>query len=332
MIDNAHPVSGAPPLSIPTRSLYLSGLLLALAGSVFFSAKAIVAKLLYRHGLDAVSLIALRMLLSMPVFLAVAAWTWRREPRLSAGDLARIAGLGLVGYYASSMLDFLGLQYISAGLERLLLFLAPSFVLLIGLVALKRAVTPRQWLSLVVAYAGVVLVFWHDLHFGGDHTLLGATLVLGAAAVYAVYLLLSGELLRRVGSVRLVALAMSFFLPRLSGAVRPAAAVRLAVPAEQQRVVAVAAQCRVVHGATGVHDHDRGRPHRRRPGVAGGNDRAGLDPVPGLLAARRTDHRPAAHRNHAGAGRDAAAVVAHRNASRVARVLTCTGRAGAPRA
>lgn len=196
-------------LSTPTRSIYLSGLLLALAGSVFFSAKAIVAKLLYRHGLDAVSLIALRMLLSMPVFLAVAAWTWRREPRLSAGDLARIAGLGLIGYYASSMLDFLGLQYISAGLERLLLFLTPSFVLLIGLVALKRTVTPRQWLSLVVAYAGVVLVFWHDLHFGGDHTLLGATLVLGAAAVYAVYLLLSGELLRRVGSVRLVALAMS---------------------------------------------------------------------------------------------------------------------------
>lgn len=197
-------------MSDSTRTPYLSGLLLALAGSVFFSAKAIVAKLLYRHGLDAVSLIALRMLLSMPVFLAVAAWTWRREPRLSAGDLARIAGLGLIGYYASSMLDFLGLQYISAGLERLLLFLTPSFVLLIGLVALKRAVTPRQWLSLVVAYAGVVLVFWHDLHFGGDHTLLGATLVLGAAAVYAVYLLLSGELLRRVGSVRLVALAMSF--------------------------------------------------------------------------------------------------------------------------
>jgi len=197
-------------LSDSTRTPYLTGLLLALVGSVFFSTKAIVAKLLYREGLDAVSLIALRMLLSMPVFLAVAAWTWRREPRLSAADLSRIAGLGLLGYYASSMLDFLGLQYISAGLERLLLFLTPSFVLLIGLVALKRAVTPRQWLSLVVAYAGVVLVFWHDLHFGGEHTLLGSALVLGAAAVYAVYLLLSGELLKRVGSVRLVALAMSF--------------------------------------------------------------------------------------------------------------------------
>ena len=195
------------PTSI--RTTYLSGLLLALAGSVFFSAKAVVAKLLYREGIDAVTLIALRMLLSLPVFLAVAIYTWRRRPRLSANDLGRIAGLGLLGYYASSMLDFLGLQYISAGLERLLLFLTPSFVLLLGIVWLKRPVTARQWLSLVVAYGGVVLVFWHDLHLGGRSTVLGSALVLGAALVYAVYLLASGELLKRVGSVRLVALAMS---------------------------------------------------------------------------------------------------------------------------
>ncbi|ROH86767.1 DMT family transporter [Stagnimonas aquatica] len=191
------------------RTAYLSGLLLALAGSVFFSAKAVVAKLLYREGIDAVTLIALRMLLSLPVFLAVAIYTWRRRPRLSANDMGRIAGLGLLGYYASSMLDFLGLQYISAGLERLLLFLTPSFVLLLGIVWLKRPVTARQWLSLVVAYGGVVLVFWHDLHLGGRSTVLGSALVLGAALVYAVYLLASGELLKRVGSVRLVALAMS---------------------------------------------------------------------------------------------------------------------------
>lgn len=191
------------------RTAYLSGLLLALTGSVFFSAKAVVAKLLYREGIDAVTLIALRMLLSLPVFLAVAIYTWRRKPRLSANDLWRIAGLGLLGYYASSMLDFLGLQYLSAGLERLILFLTPSFVLLLGIVWLRRPVTARQWLSLVVAYGGVVLVFWHDLHLGGRNTVLGSALVLGAALVYAVYLLASGELLKRVGSVRLVALAMS---------------------------------------------------------------------------------------------------------------------------
>nr|WP_256365903.1 DMT family transporter [Solimonas sp. K1W22B-7] len=182
---------------------------LAVAGAVFFSAKAVIAKLLYREGIDAVTLIALRMLLSLPVFLLVAAWTWRREPRLDARDLARIGLLGLLGYYLSSMLDFLGLQYVSAGLERLILFLTPSFVLLLGLLVLDRKVTRRQWLSLAFAYAGIVLVFWHDVSLGGRNVVLGGALVAGAAISYAIYLLLSGELIARVGALRLVALAMT---------------------------------------------------------------------------------------------------------------------------
>ena len=192
-----------------TDGAYLSGLMLAVVGAVFFSGKAVVAKLLYRHGIDAVTLIALRMLLSMPVFVAVAVWTWRSSPRLSAGDLGRIGMLGLLGYYASSMLDFMGLQYVSAGLERLVLFLTPSFVLLLGLIAYRRPVARRQWLSLLCAYAGIVLVFWHDLGVGGSSVALGSVLVLGAAITYALYLLLSGELLQRVGTLRLVALAMT---------------------------------------------------------------------------------------------------------------------------
>jgi drug/metabolite transporter (DMT)-like permease len=195
-------------VSRKTDAAYLSGLLLGVVGAVFFSGKAVVAKLLYRHGIDAVTLIALRMLLSMPVFLAVALWTWRSTPRLGAGDLARIGMLGLLGYYASSMLDFMGLQYVSAGLERLVLFLTPSFVLLLGLIAYRRPVARRQWLSLLCAYAGIVLVFWHDLGIGGSRVALGSALVLGAAITYALYLLLSGELLQRVGTLRLVALAM----------------------------------------------------------------------------------------------------------------------------
>lgn len=191
------------------RAAYTTGIAIATLGAICFSAKAIVAKLLYRHGIDAVTLIALRMLLSVPAFLLVAAWTWRRTPRLSAGDFARIAGLGLIGYYASSMLDFMGLLYITVGLERLILFLTPSFVLLLGVLAYKRQVTAQQWLSLGFAYAGIVLVFWHDLSLGGDNVALGAALVLGATITYAVYLLLSGELIRRVGTLRLVSLAMT---------------------------------------------------------------------------------------------------------------------------
>ncbi|WP_428310049.1 DMT family transporter [Hydrocarboniphaga sp.] len=188
---------------------YLSGLGVAVIGAVFFSGKAVVAKLLYRHGIDAVTLIALRMLLSAPVFVGVALWTWRQTPRLGAADLARIGVLGLIGYYGSSMLDFMGLEYISAGLERLILFLTPSFVLLIGFLVYRRRVLPRQWLSLACAYAGIVLVFWHDLRIGGSNVALGGLLVLAAALSYAVYLLLSGELLARVGALRLVALAMT---------------------------------------------------------------------------------------------------------------------------
>jgi drug/metabolite transporter (DMT)-like permease len=192
-----------------SRRAYLGGLALAAVAAVFFSAKAIVAKLLYREGIDAVTLIALRMLLSVPCFLVVAALTWQREPRLSRSDFLRICGLGLLGYYASSMLDFLGLQFISAGLERLILFLTPSFVLLLGVFTLKRHVTTRQWLSLGFAYAGIVLVFWHDVSLGGANVVLGAALVFGAAFTYAVYLLLSGELVARVGTLRLTALAMT---------------------------------------------------------------------------------------------------------------------------
>jgi len=195
--------------SAPARRAYLTGLALAALGAVFFSAKAVVAKLLYREGIDAVTLITLRMLLSLPVFLGVALWTWRQAPRLELADLVRIAGLGLLGYYASSMLDFLGLQYISAGLERLILFLTPTFVLLLGAVALGRGVTRQQWRSLACAYAGIVLVFWHDVSLGGREVVLGAALVAAATFTYALYLLLSGELLARVGALRLVALAMT---------------------------------------------------------------------------------------------------------------------------
>lgn len=191
------------------RAPDLTGLALAAVGAVFFSAKAIVAKLAYREGIDAVSLIALRMLLSLPFFLLVAAWTWRDGPRLSLRDFARIGSLGLVGYYVSSMLDFVGLHYITAGLERLILFLAPSFVLLLGLCVFKRRVMRQQWISMGFAYAGIVLVFWHDVSLGGAGVALGAGCVLAAALLYAVYLLYSGELVQRVGSLRLVAIAMS---------------------------------------------------------------------------------------------------------------------------
>jgi drug/metabolite transporter (DMT)-like permease len=175
---------------------------------VLFSTKAVVAKLLYRYHIDAVTLIAFRMLFSLPVFAAIALWKMRTEAPLGRADAWRLVGLGLVGYYLSSFLDFLGLQYITVGLERLILFLTPSFVLLASALWLKQRIGRQQWLSLLTAYGGIVLVFFHDLSGGGGNVALGSLLVLGSAVAYALYLLGSGEMVKRLGSLRLVSYAM----------------------------------------------------------------------------------------------------------------------------
>jgi drug/metabolite transporter (DMT)-like permease len=190
------------------RAAYLGGLAIAVGGAILFSTKAVLAKLLYRYQLDAVTLIAFRMMFSVPVFAAVALWQMRSEAPLSPADRWRLIGLGLVGYYLSSFLDFLGLQYVSVGLERLILFLTPTFVLFISSVFFRQRISRIQWLALACSYAGIVLVFVHDLRGGGANIALGSLLVLGSASAYAVYLLGSGEMVRRIGSLRLVAYAM----------------------------------------------------------------------------------------------------------------------------
>jgi drug/metabolite transporter (DMT)-like permease len=186
----------------------LGGLAIAIAGAVLFSMKAVVAKLLYRYQLDAVTVLAFRMLFSLPVFAAVALWKMRTQAPLTGPDRWCILGLGLVGYYLSSFLDFLGLQYISVGLERLILFLTPTFVLLMTVLWMKRRIARLEWIALALSYCGIVLVFVHDLDGGAGNTVVGALLVLGSAISYAVYLLFSGEMVKRIGALRLVAYAM----------------------------------------------------------------------------------------------------------------------------
>lgn len=198
---------GTSAASIP-RATLVGGLAIAIAGAVLFSTKAVVAKLLYRYHIDAVTLIAFRMLFSLPVFAGVAIWKMRTQAPLSWTDRWRIVGLGLIGYYLSSYLDFLGLQYISVGLERLILFLTPTFVLAITAIFLKRRITALEWGALALSYCGIVLVFVHDLAGGAGSTVIGSLFVLGSAITYAVYLLGSGEMVKRVGSLRLVAYAM----------------------------------------------------------------------------------------------------------------------------
>ncbi|HEY0296308.1 MAG TPA: DMT family transporter [Bordetella sp.] len=206
----------APASLAPSSSQRLTGILFACVGAILFAGKAVVVKLTYRYGIDSVTLIALRMLFSAPFFLAVAWWQAGRARRGELPALTRREGvligiLGLMGYYLSSFLDFLGLQYVSAGLERLVLFLAPSMVVLISAWWFKRPVSRRQWFSMLVCYAGVVLVFAQDLvgkGVGDGNLWLGSLYVFGAALSYAVYLSGTGELVKRVGATRLVAYAM----------------------------------------------------------------------------------------------------------------------------
>lgn len=185
------------------------GLALATLGAVAFSGKAIIVKLAYRYGVDAVTLIMLRMLFAMPLFAALAWWAGRGRPPLARRDWGAIALLGFSGYYLASFLDFAGLQYVSASFERLVLYLNPTLVLLIGMVWLGRRPTRRQAVALAVSYAGVLLVFGQELRLEGENVALGAALVFGSALSYAVYLVAGGEVVSRIGSLRLTGWATS---------------------------------------------------------------------------------------------------------------------------
>jgi drug/metabolite transporter (DMT)-like permease len=189
-------------------------LILAIVGSIAFSGKAIIVKLAYRHGVDAVTLIMFRMLFALPIFAVMAWWASRNKPGLTLHDWLGVLGLGVTGYYLASYLDFAGLAYISAALERLILYLNPTLVLLLGWLLYKKPMKSAQVWAMALSYAGILLVFGHELKFdagmaglASSNTVLGAMLVFGSAVSYAIYLSYSGEMVQRLGSLRLVGLA-----------------------------------------------------------------------------------------------------------------------------
>ena len=193
---------------LPDRSL-APGLALAVFGAIAFSGKAIIVKLAYRYGVDAVTLIMYRMLFALPIFLVMAWWASRGKPPLSGRDWLGVIGLGIIGYYLYSYLDFLGLQYITASLERLILYLNPTLVLLLGWLLYRKTFRPMQFVGMAISYCGVIVVFGHEVQLQGGQAALGTLLVLASAVTYAIYLVYSGELVQRLGSLRLVGLATS---------------------------------------------------------------------------------------------------------------------------
>ena len=199
------------PLQAPHRTQLAAGLVLAAVGAVAFSGKAIIIKLAYRHAVDPATLIMYRMLLALPFFLFMAWWAGRGRAPLTWRQWRGVLFLGFIGYYLSSYLDFLGLQYVSASLERLILYLNPTLVALLGLLLYRRRVGLRQFLGMALSYSGIVIVFAHELALQGPAVLLGSALVFASALSYAVYMVYSGELVQRLGSLRLVGLATTGF-------------------------------------------------------------------------------------------------------------------------
>jgi drug/metabolite transporter (DMT)-like permease len=188
-----------------------AGIWLAVLAAFGFSLKAIFVKLAYAAApVDAVTLLALRMAFSLPVFLWVGLRASRNAPTLSRRDWLAIVVLGLLGYYGASILDFVGLQTITAGLERLILFTYPTLTLLLGAVLFGEAIGRRAWLALGLCYVGIAAAFAHDLRQSAEVSAVwvGGAFVFASSLSYALYLSGSGRMLARVGVARFTALAM----------------------------------------------------------------------------------------------------------------------------
>ncbi len=196
-----------------TAQQRMLGSLMVLLAAVGFSAKAVLVKLAYGYsaGLDAITLMTLRMLFALPFFLVVAFWLQRQThiPTPTRRELGLIAVLGILGFYLASLLDFSGLAYIPAGLERLILFLYPTLVVLFSALFYRRPVTLRERGALTMSYLGIVVVFLQPLAVVPVRLWLGVALVFGSAVVFALYLMLSGAQVRRSGSIAYTAYAMT---------------------------------------------------------------------------------------------------------------------------
>jgi drug/metabolite transporter (DMT)-like permease len=208
----------APASRFDVRQLSWLGLALAIGGAAFFATKGIVIKLALAEGVDSITTLAWRMIVAVPIFLAVGLLGYRRKqaerpagapPVLDGRTLLQTLGIGVLGYYVSSFLDFQALEYISAQFDRLILLTSPFFVVLFGTVFFKRRITLPMLGAMLLSYFGILLIFWRDFSFEGQDVLLGAALVLTAAITYAGYQIMAKPLIDRMGAQLFTSIAMS---------------------------------------------------------------------------------------------------------------------------
>jgi drug/metabolite transporter (DMT)-like permease len=198
------------------RSYFVEGILIGLAGAICFSTKAIFVKLAYRDtAIEPVALLALRMIFALPFFLVSAFVSSRKPDNIKFTNLQwlSVAALGLLGYYVSSLLDFIGLEYVSAGIERLILFVYPTLVLLFSAMIFRIRIGRYQWLAVGITYVGLTLALFGEIDIKlnfTDHFYLGVVSIFGCAVTYALYIVGSGRLIPMVGASKFNSYAMSF--------------------------------------------------------------------------------------------------------------------------
>ena len=210
--------SGMPASRFDFRSLTWLGLALALAGAALFATKGIVIKLALLQGIDAVTTLTWRMIMAVPIFVTVGIIGYRRKTAsrpagapslLDRTTLLQVLGVGVLGYYVASYLDFSALEYISAQLDRLILLTYPFFVVLFGAVFFRRRITMPMVAALCVSYFGIAIIFWRDFSIEGDNVLLGAGLVFASSIAYASYQILAKPLIDKLGPQLFTSVAMS---------------------------------------------------------------------------------------------------------------------------
>ena len=198
------------------RPYIISGIFICLLGAICFSTKAIFVKLAYRDtGIEAVPLLALRMIFALPFFVVSAVMASRKtfNVKFTTRQWLFIATMGCLGYYVSSLLDFIGLKYVSAGIERLILFIYPTLVLIISAVVSNTKVNRWQWAAVAITYAGLLIAFLGEINLTANYSsdfYFGSSLIFACALTYAVYLVGSGRMIPIVGAGKFNSYAMSF--------------------------------------------------------------------------------------------------------------------------
>ncbi|PTQ90064.1 DMT family transporter [Agitococcus lubricus] len=198
--------------SVPAHShssAQLWGVLFVLISATLFSAKSVFVKLAYQYAVDSVVVLTLRMAFALPFFIAMLWWSEEPSQKPSSADYAALIAAGVFGYYGASIFDFWGMEYISASLERLILFMYPTLTVFLSAIFFKTAISQRTWWAIVLSYGGMLLVFTGYHHEPQKNIVLGSSLVFLGALAYAGYLIASAQLIPRFGAARFTALALS---------------------------------------------------------------------------------------------------------------------------